>query len=134
MTDIEVMIKEIKEFQDKPITKDVLEVDAHLVFMCHPDTKKLVRTALIENKIDINREFVHIYESKYYTPGDIYTVTDKKIKRKILRQHGVKLKDQTIVTYDDYYTTYYTTTTNISNATINYTTSSTSTGSMYGWR
>lgn len=125
MTDIEIMIEEIKKFQSK---LRIEEIDSHLVFMCHPDTKKLIKTAFIENKITINREFVHIYESKYYTPGDVYNVTDRKLKREILKQHGVQLEGEEYTVY----TTYYSYDPNINATTITYnyqTSSSTNNGS-----
>ena len=130
MTDIELMIEEIKEF-NKNLKYE--EIDAHLVFMCHPDTKKLIKTAFAENKITINKEFVHIYESNYYSPGDIYKVTDNKVKRRILKQHGLKVQGEEYTIYKTYYN-YDINTVNITTTYATTSTSSNSTGSIYGWR
>jgi hypothetical protein len=110
MTDIEKMIKEIKSFNKKLKYE---ELESHLVFMCHPDTKKIINTALQEAGITIDDNYIHIYESNYYTPGDVYMVTDNKYKKKILNQHGIEIKAmysyKISYRYDDSYNINYVT-------------------------
>ena len=113
MTDIEKMIEEIKEF-NKRIAYS--ELDSHLVFMCHPDTRKIIDTAFKEVGLTMDDEFVHVYESIYYTPGDVYNVTDKKLKRQILKQHGIKVQDDEYIMYK----TYFNSDGNMNTTTINY--------------
>lgn len=114
VTDIEKMLEEIKEF-NKRIA--YLELDSHLVFMCHPDTKKIVNTALKELNVPMDDEHIHIYESNYYSPGDVYMVTDRKLKRQILKQHGIKVQGDEYIMYK----TYFNSDGNMNTTTINYT-------------
>ena len=114
MTDIEKMMKEIKEF-NKRIAYS--ELDSHLVFMCHSDTRKIIDTAFKEIGLIIDDKNVHIYESNYYTPGDVYMVTDRKLKRQILKQHGIKVQGDEYMVYK----TYFNSDGNMNTTTINYT-------------
>ena len=114
MTDIEKMIEEIKKHNEKVAYS---ELESHLVFMCHPDTRKIIDTAFKEVGLTIDDKFVHVYESNYYTPGDVYNVTDKKLKRQILKQHGIKVQGDEYIMYK----TYFNGDGNMNTTTINYT-------------
>lgn len=102
MTDIEKVIEKIKELNNSIAYE---EINAHLVCMCHFDTVRIIEAALKEAGIELRKDYVHFYASDYYIPGDIYIVTDKKLKREILKQHGIKIYDRESMYYDYNYST-----------------------------
>lgn len=107
MTDIEMMIDEIKKFQEKSHNVTNLnKEDEHLVFMCHQSTEKIIYDAIRENGLEIDDKYIHIFASDYYRPGEVYHVMDKKMKRLILIAKKVitPMKENTM-----YFTTNYTT-------------------------
>jgi hypothetical protein len=127
VTDIEKTIEEIKKLQqNNTITT---EINEHLVFLCNSNTEKIIQEALKENGLQIDKDKIHIFVSEYYGPGDVYNVTDKKLKRKILKQHGIEIQEKEYLEFKTYYT--YDCGTNNS-YTINYTTTNDS--GFYSWR
>ena len=134
MTDIEKMLEEIKKFQEKQrdirtINYGTDEVDNHLVFMCHSNTVRIVETALKEAQVQNRDKEIHVFASDYYTPGEVYMVKDKKIKRLMLMGKGIikKPEKQEYTIYSNY--------TNYNNYTNNYTITFTNTPYSDGlWR
>ena len=127
MTDIELTIEEIKKLQqNNTITT---EINEHLVFLCHSNTEKIIQEALKENGLQIDKSKIHIFISEYYEPGDVYNVTDKKLKRKILKQHGIEIQEKEYFEFKTYYT--YDCGTKYVTNTIHYTT--TNGNSYYSW-
>lgn len=94
MTDIEKTIKEIREFNEKPACS---VLGSYLVFMCHPDTKKVINIALKEEGLIIDDKHVHFFESNYYAPGDVYLVSDDKLKKQLLKQRDINIVDYTSI-------------------------------------
>jgi hypothetical protein len=128
MTDIEKMIEEIRKLYSNIAYE---EIDAHLVFLCHPDTIKIIDVALQEAGIKLREDYIHFYESNYYEPGDVYMVSDRKIKRKILKQHGIKVQGDEYVIYKTYYN--YDVSGSRIDTTISYSTRTNGDG-LYTWR
>lgn len=110
MTDIEMVIDEIKKFQEKQHNVTNINEDSeHLVFLCHQNTEKIVHDAIKENGLEIDNKYIHIFVSNYYSPGEVYLVMDKKVKRMILIAkkiiNPVKEKE---ITFSTNYTVNYT--------------------------
>lgn len=106
MTDIEMMIDEIKKFQEKSHNVTNLnKEDEHLIFMCHQNTEKIIYDAIKENGLEIDNKYIHIFTSNYYKPGEVYHVMDKKIKNMLLvSKNIIKPIQENYVTFTTNYT------------------------------